>query len=120
MMTEPAEDFFTTFQRLMNPAGLPGLNALFPAHPAEIDKKIAELTAVRAWLAASIGTLDLTLKALQFQRTLLAPTAEKGASSAVEPPLPNPALWAWEVMQKAAATGAKPQAAKQGRKRRAG
>jgi peptidoglycan hydrolase CwlO-like protein len=71
----------------------------------ELEKKISELETVEHWLRANLNMLQMTIKTLQYQKDLLQP-GEKARSSAaapsVEDAMANPAMWAWEMMQKGA------------------
>jgi hypothetical protein len=96
---------FGYFQQMMNPAATT-FNTLFLGltDPKEIEKKIADLNAVKVWLTASVATVEMSIKALEFQHSLLDPEAAKRAQDATPH---SPAEWAWEMMQKAAAGGVK-------------
>jgi hypothetical protein len=111
-------DLFTYFQQMgeqmMNPmknAGTafgvsPAMQPfIFPTSVEEVDKKIAELTTVKAWLETTTSTIGLSIKALEYQRSLLngiAPKSEQEREDAQdENSALNPAAWAWDMMQKA-------------------
>jgi hypothetical protein len=117
-MTKPVtpQDMFDMWQKMVNPGAYPLQSLMFPVLDAkELEKKIAELEAVEHWLKANITMLQLTIKSLQYQRAMLkggekfqqeiAARAEGGAGESQEP---NPALWAWNMMAKAAKTPAPP------------
>jgi hypothetical protein len=44
--------------------------------PAEIDKRIADMRAVEAWLKLSLSTLEMSIKAMQMQRDAYASFAK--------------------------------------------
>jgi hypothetical protein len=93
---------------LSNPFSAAMQPLLFPtADPAELDKKIADLTVVKAWLETTTQTIELSIKALEYQRSLLTSFSSKAASPEETPQEDasklNPALWAWDMMQKAGA-----------------
>jgi hypothetical protein len=72
----------------------------------ELDKKISELETVEHWLRANLNMLQMTIKTLQYQKDLLQP-GEKARAAAASPTstedaMANPAMWAWEMMQKGA------------------
>mgnify|MGYP000931706450 CR=1 FL=1 len=117
-MADPTRDFIDMFRSMLSPAALPFASAVFPSDPKEVERKIAELTAVKTWLTASVATVELSIKALELQHSMMMPRAEPEPDSPAKEGsgLPNPALWAWEVMQKAAsgvtAAADKPRAAR--------
>jgi hypothetical protein len=130
-MTKPVtpQDMFDMWQKMVNPGAYPLQSLMFPVlDPAELDKKIAELEAVEHWLKANLGMLQLTIKSLQYQRAMLkggekfrdemASGSEAASAPEAEPqgPADNPAMWAWNMMARAAQEPAKPAAAKKKKK----
>ena len=100
------QEMFEMFQRIMNPMALPMQSLLFPnLSVEEIDRKIAELKSVESWLTANLNLLQLSIKTMEYQRSLLA-GAKAGAKGGDIPenPFANPALWPWNM----AAAGPKP------------
>jgi hypothetical protein len=84
---------------------------MFPVLDAkELEKKIAELETVEHWLKANLNMLQLSIKSLEYQRQMVkggerirqameegqAPEAPAGGEE-----IPNPALWAWNMMAQA-------------------
>ena len=107
-MSKPVtpNEMFDLWQKMVNPGGYPLQSLMFPVPDMkELDKKISELETVEHWLRANLNMLQMTIKTLQYQKDLLAP-GEKARSSAaapsVEDAMANPAMWAWEMMQKGA------------------
>ena len=107
-MSKPVSpaDMFDLWQKMVNPGGYPLQSLMFPVPDVkELDKKISELETVEHWLRANLNMLQMTIKTLQYQKDLLAP-GEKARSAAaapsVEDAMANPAMWAWEMMQKGA------------------
>ena len=106
-MTKPVtpQDMFDLWQKMVNPSAYPLQSLMFPVlDPAEIEKKIQELQAVEHWLKANLSMLQLTIKSLEYQRSLLeggekVRAAMEGESGKAE--APNPALWAWNMMAQA-------------------
>ncbi len=123
------KEMLAMFEKMMNPAAYPLQPLMFPvADPAELEKKINELRTVKIWLEASVMTIDLSIQALEYQKSLLAPLTTSapnqaftanafsaqptaGANAATDDPTDerkqstaaiNPAVWAWDMMQKAA------------------
>ncbi len=107
-MSKPVtpNEMFDLWQKMVNPGGYPLQSLMFPVPDVkELDKKISELETVEHWLRANLNMLQMTIKTLQYQKDLLAP-GEKARSAAaapsVEDAMANPAMWAWEMMQKGA------------------
>ena len=112
-MTKPVtpQDMFDLWQKMVNPGAYPLQSLMFPVmDPAELDKKIAELETVEHWLKANLNMLQLSIKSLEYQRQM-ARGGEK-IKRAMEPApntgrekepdeAPNPAMWAWNLMQQA-------------------
>jgi hypothetical protein len=96
---------FAFFQQMMNPAATT-LNTLFVGltDPKEVDKKIADLQAVKLWLTASVATVEMSIQALEFQRSLLGGNKEGEAAPSTSA---TPTEWAMDLMQRAAASGIK-------------
>ena len=109
-MTKPVtgQELFDLWQKMVNPGAFPLQSLMFPVLDAkEIEKKIAELETVEHWLKANLNMLQLTMKSLEFQRDMLkggekarAAMGERGGASAAGE-MPNPALWAWNMMNEA-------------------
>ena len=93
----PGQEFLDLFQKLVNPLGFPLQSLLLAGfNPEEIDRKIAELKAVQNWLNANLGLLELTIKTLEYQKSVLTPAASAaGGEPKPDNPLANPALWPW-------------------------
>ncbi len=71
----PAE-LLEMFQKMINPMAFSMMNPLMPGLRREdLDRKIAELGAVREWLNGQVATLDWMVQALEYQRNLL-PSAD--------------------------------------------
>ena len=125
-MTKPVtpQEMFDLWQKMVNPGAYPLQSLMFPVlDPKELDRKIAELETVEHWLKANLSMLQLTIKSLDFQKQLLEggeaakDAMDRGAGAG---DMPNPAMWAWNMMAEAARAGeasAKPAPAKP-RKRR--
>ena len=103
------QDMFDLWQKMVNPGAYPLQSLMFPVLDAkELEKKVAELQAVEHWLKANLNMLQLTIKSLHFQRSMVK-GGEKvakamGDSAKPEQPqeeAPNPAMWAWDMMTKA-------------------
>jgi len=104
-------DMFDLWQKMVNPGAYPLQSLMFPVLDAkELEKKIAELETVEHWLKANLNMLQLTIKSLEYQRQMvkggerIRAAMEEGGPK--PPPaegeeLPNPALWAWNMMAQA-------------------
>lgn len=107
-MSKPVtpNEMFDLWQKMVNPGGYPLQSLMFPMPDVkELEKKISELETVEHWLRANLNMLQMTIKALQYQKDLLQPGEKARASAAapsVEDAMANPAMWAWEMMQKGA------------------
>ena len=122
--SSPIPDYFALFQSMMNPAAAnPGAAApsMFAMlDPKEIERKISELETVLTWLKGTVGMVELSLQTLKYQQSVLASMGDLSKSShndaKVSPPdfealaksntANNPAMWAWNMMQKSAEGGA--------------
>jgi hypothetical protein len=104
-MSKPVtpQDMFDLWQKMVNPGAYPLQSLMFPVLDSkELEKKIAELEVVEHWLKANVNMVALTIKSLQFQRDLLK-GGEKVMKEAEESgEIPNPAMWAWNMMADAA------------------
>jgi hypothetical protein len=105
-MSKPVtpQEMFDLWQKMVNPGAYPLQSLMFPVLDSrELDKKIAELEVVEHWLKANVNMVALTIKSLQFQRDLV-----KGGEKAMQDTesdsgeIPNPAMWAWNMMADAA------------------
>jgi hypothetical protein len=81
---------------------------MFPVLDAkELDRKMAELETVEHWLEANLQMLRLSIQSLAFQKQLLEAgpggPAPGPAAPAAEGAVPNPAMWAWNLMAQATA-----------------
>jgi len=104
---------FDLWQKMVNPSAYPLQSLMFPVMNAEeLQKKLHELEVVEHWLKANVNMVQLTQKTLQYQLAMIK-GAEKAQSvlagedrgKPVEAPsedMPNPAMWAWNLMAEAA------------------
>ncbi len=128
------QDMFDLWQKMVNPGAYPLQSLMFPVLDAkELEKKIAELETVEHWLKANLGMLQLSIKSLEYQRQMVkggerlkAAMEEGRAPEAPGEELPNPAMWAWNMMAQAgkdamenAAKATAPQEPKPRRKKKA-
>jgi hypothetical protein len=110
-MTKPVtpHDMFDLWQKMVNPGAYPLQSLMFPVLDAkELEKKIAELETVEHWLKANLNMLQLTIKSLDYQRQMVkggervrAAMEDGKAASEVDEEVPNPAMWAWNMMTQA-------------------
>jgi hypothetical protein len=111
-MTKPVtpQDMFDLWQKMVNPSAYPLQSLMFPVlDPKELDKKIRELETVEHWLTANLNMLRLTIRSLEYQRSLLkggekvreAMSGEPAGDAEPKHEIPNPAMWAWNVMAQA-------------------
>ena len=104
-MSKPVtpQEMFDLWQKMVNPGAYPLQSLMFPVlDPKELEKKIGELEVVEHWLKANVNMVALTIKSLQFQRDMIK-GGEKAMKDAEESgEIPNPAMWAWNMMADAA------------------
>ena len=139
-------NYFELFQNIVNPfaagagAGAnPAAMMMASLDPKEIARKQQELETVLMWLKAQVGVVELSLKTLEYQKSMLEQMASGNASAAASSAdanktagpnveelakmagAMNPAAWAWNMMQQPAAAseaaGKKPRAAAKKTKR---
>jgi hypothetical protein len=124
------QDMFDLWQKMVNPGAYPLQSLMFPGlDPKELEKKVAELEVVEHWLQANINMVQLTRRSVEFQLAMVkggekAAEILKHPEAPVEEPekdLPNPAMWAWNMMMQdppKAAAPAAPAASKKPRRKR--
>jgi len=112
------QDMFDMWQKMVNPGAYPLQSLMFPTlEPKELEKKIAELAIVEHWLKANVNMVQLTVKSLQFQLAMVKggakaaeilknPEGAPAAPSDAPSDMPNPAMWAWNMMAEAAKNAA--------------
>ncbi|MGB8855335.1 MAG: PhaM family polyhydroxyalkanoate granule multifunctional regulatory protein [Burkholderiales bacterium] len=117
------DEVMELFRKMMNPMGLPAQNPFMPVlDPEELEKKISELRTVELWLTSNLSMLQLSIKTLEYQKMLLAPSGERPSQDKpMENPFLNPDLWPWNPMQaateeKKASAGKKPVAKKRSKR----
>lgn len=78
----PPQDPFEMFRRLWGPLGVPLPGMAVPTFdPQEVEKRIAELRSVEAWLQMNLNMLKFSINGLELQRAAL-----QAMKSASEPP----------------------------------
>jgi hypothetical protein len=78
----PPQDPFEMFRRLWGPLGVPIPGMAMPTFdPKEVEKRIAELRSVEAWLNMNLNMLKMSIQGLELQRAAL-----QAMKSASEPP----------------------------------
>lgn len=94
------QEMFDMFQRMMNPMAIPMQSLLFPNLSIEdLERKVDELKSIESWLTANLSMLQLSIKTMEYQHSLLSGAKEGGkAGAAPENPFVNPALWPWNMM----------------------
>jgi hypothetical protein len=82
MADETPPDPFEMFRRLWGPLGVPIPGMAVPTFdPKEVEKRIADLRSVEAWLNMNLNMLRFSIQALELQRTAL-----QAIKDATEPP----------------------------------
>jgi hypothetical protein len=106
-MSKPVtpQEMFDLWQKMVNPSAYPLQSLMFPVLDSkELEKRIRELETVEHWLKANLNMLQLTIKSLEYQRSLLkggAKVREAMEGEGHEGEAPNPAMWAWNMMAQA-------------------
>jgi hypothetical protein len=78
----PPQDPFEMFRRLWGPLGVPIPGMAVPTFdPQEVEKRIAELRSVEAWLQMNLNMLKFSIQGLEMQRAAL-----QAMKDATEPP----------------------------------
>jgi len=68
----PPQDPFEMFRRLWGPLGVPIPGMAVPTFdPKEVEKRIAELRSVEAWLQMNLNMVKLSIQGLELQRAAL-------------------------------------------------
>ena len=97
-----------------NPASNAAAMMLATMDPKEIERKARELETVLMWLKAQVGLVEMSIQTLEYQKTFLSKMAANPDASAAgtkdgaldlagvakAAAAMNPALWAWNLMQK--------------------
>ncbi len=105
-MSDPQnpQDPFEAFRRLWGPLGVPVPGLTMPTlDPQEIEKRIAELKSVEAWLSMNLNMLRMAIQGLEMQKATLQAvraTADAG-KDAVAAAAQQPLFWPWTAMQQA-------------------
>ena len=82
------------FRRLWGPLGVPVPGMAMPTlDPREVEKRIAELKSVEAWLSMNLNVLRMAIQGLEMQKAAL--DAMKGAEQAMGEQATHPAMEAW-------------------------
>ena len=77
------KDWFEFMQKMWNPASFPLPGMITPTvNVEEIERKIAELTAVENWLIINTGFVQMTIKTLQMQKAALESLRAAGEAAA--------------------------------------
>jgi len=78
----PPQDPFEMFRRLWGPLGVPIPGMAVPTFdPQEVEKRIAELRSVEAWLNMNLNMVKLSIQGLELQRAAL-----QAMKDATQPP----------------------------------
>jgi hypothetical protein len=85
MADETPPDPFEMFRRLWGPLGVPIPGMAVPTFdPQEVERRIAELRSVEAWLNMNLNMLRMSIQGMELQRAAL--QAMKDISSPKEDP----------------------------------
>jgi hypothetical protein len=82
MPDQPPQDPFEMFRRLWGPLGVPIPGMAMPTlDPKEIEKRIADMRSVEAWLSMNLNMVKFSIQGLELQRAAL-----QAMRTATEPP----------------------------------
>jgi hypothetical protein len=85
MPDDAPQDPFEMFRRLWGPLGVPIPGMAVPTFdPQEVERRIAELRSVEAWLNMNLNMLRMSIQGMELQRAAL--QAMKDVSSPKEDP----------------------------------
>src|SRR5512134_1614964 len=115
------QEMFDLWQKMVNPGAYPLQSLMFPVlDPKELERKIAELEVVEHWLKANVNMVALTIKSLQFQRDMIKGGEKVMKDAEASGEIPNPAMWAWNMMADAAKSMPQAPAAEDDKERKRG
>ena len=114
----PPQDPFEIFRRLWGPLGLPVPGMAMPTFdPKDVEKRIADLKSVEAWLSMNLNMVRFAIQGLEVQRAALVAMRAGGSEAALAELAASGAntaagtmMWPWAVMQQAMAGNAPPPA----------
>ncbi len=100
------------FQKMANPFAFPLQNFLMPSLSLEeVERKISELKSVHTWLQTNLGMLEVSIKALEYQKVLLTPNSAAPADApTAENPFLDPKNWPWNFIKPEAQAAPEPPA----------
>jgi hypothetical protein len=82
MPDDTPQDPFEMFRRLWGPLGVPIPGMAVPTFdPQEVERRIAELRSVEAWLNMNLNMVRLSIQGLELQRSAL-----QAMKDAAQPP----------------------------------
>jgi len=72
MAEPPPQDPLEMFRRLWGPLGVPLPGMAMPTlDPAEVEKRIADLRSVEAWLSMNLNMVKFSIQGLELQKATL-------------------------------------------------
>ena len=72
MADQPPPDPFEMFRRLWGPLGVPLPGMAMPTFdPQEVEKRIADLRSVEAWLNMNLNMVKFSIQGLELQKAAL-------------------------------------------------
>jgi hypothetical protein len=77
---KPPQDPFEMFRRLWGPLGVPLPGMAMPTlDPEQVEKRIAELRSVEAWLNMNLNMVKFSIQGLELQRATLQAMRDAGS-----------------------------------------
>ena len=72
MPDQPPQDPFELFRRLWGPLGVPLPGMAMPTlDPQEVEKRIADLRSIEAWLSMNLNMVKFSIQGLELQKLAL-------------------------------------------------
>ncbi len=72
MAEPPPQDPLEMFRRLWGPLGVPLPGMAMPTlDPAEVEKRIADLRSIEAWLSMNLNMVKFSIQGLELQKATL-------------------------------------------------
>ncbi len=82
----PPQDPFELFRRLWGPLGVPLTGMAMPTlDPQEVEKRIADLRSIEAWLNMNLNMVRFSIQGLEVQRAALQAMRAAGEAPSKDP-----------------------------------
>jgi hypothetical protein len=95
------QEMFDLWQKMFAPGAAQMQSMMFP-DVKEVERKIGDLQTIENWLRANLGMLQMSIKALEYQRDMLRGGEATKTSYSAPPPAPesaqHPSMWTWDML----------------------